>query len=96
MKTQTLTKNSGPKKTSLNGKNGAKKNDTPKPDSALTEPVGDEEISPAASAGLPDEEIASRAYDIWVQQGCPDGCDEDHWHQAQRELSSANTGAVRA
>lgn len=36
-----------------------------------------------------DEEIASRAYQIWQENGCQDGCDEENWHQARRELSTS-------
>jgi hypothetical protein len=31
-------------------------------------------------------EIAARAYQIWLEQGRPDGHDLDHWLQAEYEL----------
>lgn len=34
----------------------------------------------------PAGEIATRAYKIWQQQGCPDGCEEKHWWQAEQEI----------
>ncbi len=40
----------------------------------------------ATSPQVPTEEIASRAYKIWQQQGCPHGCEEEHWRQAEREI----------
>ena len=33
-----------------------------------------------------DDAIAKRAYEIWVEQGCPDGREFDNWTQAEREL----------
>lgn len=32
------------------------------------------------------ESIASRAYTLWEQAGCPQGCDLDHWLQAESQL----------
>lgn len=32
------------------------------------------------------ETIARRAYEIWKEQGCPAGRDEENWYQAEREL----------
>ncbi|MDZ4403979.1 DUF2934 domain-containing protein [Prosthecobacter sp.] len=42
------------------------------------------------------EEIASRAYKIWQEQGCPEGCDEMNWQLAEKELLSAAPGGSRA
>ncbi len=33
------------------------------------------------------EDIAKRAYEIWEEEGCPTGCEEQHWLQAEEELS---------
>jgi hypothetical protein len=33
-------------------------------------------------------EIESRAYDLWLADGCRDGNDLSHWLQAERELLS--------
>ncbi len=33
------------------------------------------------------DQVARRAFELWVQQGCPHGRDFDHWLQAERELS---------
>lgn len=35
------------------------------------------------------EEIARRAHEIWEQEGCPHGCDERHWIEAERQLHGA-------
>ena len=40
----------------------------------------------AARAKPTREQIARRAYEIWMDGGCPHGCDLDHWLQAEREL----------
>lgn len=29
-----------------------------------------------------DEEIRQLAYKIWLEEGCPDGCDVEHWLRA--------------
>jgi hypothetical protein len=43
--------------------------------------------SPAAAT---EEAIASRAYEIWLQKGCPPGCEEENWRQAESELNGAS------
>ncbi len=32
------------------------------------------------------ELIRQRAYEIWETRGCPHGCDEEHWLQAEQEI----------
>ncbi len=98
MKTETLTKNAVAKKPATGAKNGAKKNGTQngnhngiqKPGDQITEPVGDEENVTASLSAFQEDEIATRAYNIWMQRGCPEGCDEENWHQAQQELAGAS------
>lgn len=41
-----------------------------------------------AAHPLSSESIAARAYVIWQQKGCPEGCDDVNWHQAEQELST--------
>lgn len=43
--------------------------------------------SPAASVPGRDP-VAERAYEIWVESGRPQGKDQDHWFQAERELKA--------
>jgi hypothetical protein len=31
--------------------------------------------------------IKERAFKIWLDEGCPDGRDKEHWEQAKREIS---------
>jgi hypothetical protein len=42
----------------------------------------------AANAGLTPahQEIASRAEALWREKGCPQGCDEKIWLEAEQEL----------
>ena len=37
------------------------------------------------------EEIAARAYDLWVAQGRPEGRDHENWTEAERQLSAERT-----
>ena len=39
--------------------------------------------------------IRDRAYQLWEDQGKPEGKHEEHWHQAERELSPAGPGDNR-
>lgn len=39
---------------------------------------------------IDDFSIRERAYALWEQEGCPDGCAERHWQQAEQELSQAD------
>ena len=32
--------------------------------------------------------VAELAYQRWVERGCPQGCPEDDWYEAERELRS--------
>ena len=32
-------------------------------------------------------EIREAAYRIWQAEGCPEGCDVDHWLRAEREVA---------
>ncbi len=33
-------------------------------------------------------DIESRAYDLWLQKGCPEGSAEEDWLRAERETES--------
>jgi hypothetical protein len=35
---------------------------------------------------VPREKIAMRAYEKWMKNGCPHGCDRQHWLEAEAEL----------
>ena len=34
-------------------------------------------------------EISARAHQLWLEQGCPEGAQEEHWFQAERDLYDA-------
>lgn len=45
-----------------------------------------------------EDEIRQRAYRIWEKTGRPDGLDQEHWHQAKREVdrgSAQSDSALR-
>jgi hypothetical protein len=37
-----------------------------------------------------EEDIRHRAYEIWEQNGRPEGRDEEFWHQAESEFNNGN------
>ena len=43
-----------------------------------------------------DEEIRARAYAIWEEQGCPEGCAQEHWLQAASEVDNGGVDAAPA
>ena len=42
-----------------------------------------------SSQAIPDGEVATRAYHIWMESGCPEGTSHDNWMRAKHELSMA-------
>jgi hypothetical protein len=40
----------------------------------------------AANGGPTAEQVALRAYFLWLERGCPQGLDEQNWVDAEREL----------
>jgi len=48
-------------------------------------------FSPSSTRRNP-EAISRRAYEIWNQEGRPNGCDLRHWLQAEQELSAEAGG----
>jgi hypothetical protein len=47
----------------------------------------------SSSAGASAEAISRRAYELWEQDGRPDGSDLRHWLQAEQELSGHSSGS---
>ncbi len=37
-----------------------------------------------------EEQVRRRAYEIWENEGRPEGCEARHWQQAQAEIGAAN------
>lgn len=59
------------------------------------------DTSQSASFGAPAEEISRRAYELWENEGRPEGNDMRHWLQAEQELgarqgSNSSSNAVGA
>lgn len=56
---------------------------------------------PAMSHGVqldtPDKtRIATLAYDLWVERGCPAGSDQEDWFRAERLLKERGKAAAKA
>lgn len=51
-----------------------KSTSTPKPQAA------------APQTSVPTEKVAKLAYEKWLKSGCMDGCDKQHWYEAETEL----------
>jgi hypothetical protein len=53
---------------------------------------------PATPPKIAHERIAMRAYEKWVQRGCPHGTDQQDWLDAEAELKAElhRTGATHA
>jgi Protein of unknown function (DUF2934) len=48
---------------------------------------------PATTNGkITHEQIAKRAHEIWVKQGCRHGSDQEHWFEAERQLKAELAG----
>lgn len=41
---------------------------------------------------VPEDRIRERAYRLWEAEGCPDGCADRHWQQAEAELFQGTEG----
>lgn len=42
-----------------------------------------------------EDRIRNRAYELWQQQGAPEGRPDDHWYQAEREIDKGGDGEVQ-
>lgn len=42
--------------------------------------------APATTEGRGGNAVARRAYQLWLERGCPDGSPEEDWYRAEREL----------
>jgi hypothetical protein len=49
---------------------------------------------PLVSEGADIEAIKARAYELWVERGCPHGSADQDWHLAEQELR-ARKGSQR-
>jgi hypothetical protein len=46
-----------------------------------------QEMAQAASGGDREHRIREIAYFIWIEEGCPNGRDQDHWERACERLA---------
>ena len=50
--------------------------------------------------GSPNEtvrlKVEQQAYEVWKGEGCPHGCDGDHWLRAEAEITSSQCAAAGA
>ena len=37
-----------------------------------------------------EQRIRERAYAIWLEKGCPEGCDHEHWFLAEQDVRGAS------
>lgn len=81
MKTQSPTKNPPAKKAAASTKKSPGTQTIAQSKSTTTS-RGQENVGAAQS-----DQIAALAYKIWQEQGCPEGHEEQHWHQAEQALS---------
>ncbi|MCU0913690.1 MAG: DUF2934 domain-containing protein [Planctomycetes bacterium] len=51
-------------------------------------PAGAKTPQTTAPARITHEQIARRAHDIWVKNGCKHGQDEQNWLDAERQLKA--------
>ncbi len=72
--------------------NKTAKNSTTRSGSAMTttlRPVGAQTLATTKPAKtITREQIAKRAHDIWVKNGCRHGQDEQNWLEAERQLKA--------
>ncbi len=54
-----------------------------------------ERMQAPPSASPPPDKIASRAYEIWLESGRPEGQDQENWFKAERELRAGRVGQQR-
>jgi Protein of unknown function (DUF2934) len=57
-----------------------------KTDNVLTMPSVESPIAPTMRSGVPENDIARRAFELYCDRGRQDGHDIDDWLTAEREL----------
>ncbi len=56
--------------------------------SQVVGPLTANAVSATDSGGIPRDKVAERAYQIWMNNGCPTGTVERDWEQALREVAA--------
>ena len=52
-------------------------------------------VQPAAAENSTDAQIATLAYRLWQERGCPIGSPEEDWFQAESELRSRESAVTK-
>ncbi len=66
---------------------------SPQAGSATQTPPRRAGTKPATTnAKITQEQIAKRAHEIWVKQGCKHGKDQENWFEAERQLKAELAG----
>jgi hypothetical protein len=52
--------------------------------------------APERSPEITDGQIATRAYEIWLESGCPEGADRENWLEAEHQLRDQLTSPHEA
>jgi hypothetical protein len=47
-------------------------------------------------SGQPGGTIAMRAYQLWLERGCPEGSPDEDWFRAEQELTNRKKSVARA
>jgi len=53
-----------------------------------TDTIADDDQTRTIQSNEMTEQIARCAYHLWEQEGCPEGCDLDHWSRAEQIVAS--------
>ncbi len=60
----------------------------PQPEIETKDTLAVEQGSTAKIESPTHEEVACRAYELWIARGCPHGTADQDWFEAERELTS--------
>jgi len=55
---------------------------------ATQQAASPEGLAPSTETHPTHEQIASLAYALWQQRGCPDGSSEEDWFRAEQDLKA--------
>ncbi len=59
-----------------------------------TATLSDPDLPGSRPSKVDDAKISARAYELWVQRGCPIGSPETDWFRAEQELKGHITKAA--
>ena len=66
----------------------------------VTDIPEEQECGCGAGSGGSEVIVSKRAYELWIERGCPEGSPEEDWFRAESELKeqrgSAGTSTARA